>query len=25
VVLPKDAPLEIGLGTRHPHAKSKAH
>lgn len=24
-VLPKNAPVEIGLGTRHPHAKSKAH
>ena len=25
VVLPKDAPVEIGLGTSHPRARSKAH
>jgi hypothetical protein len=25
VVLPKDAPVEIGLGTRHPHANARQH
>lgn len=25
VVLPKDAPLEIGLGTKHPRGRAKAH